>query len=133
MSQVRCLSTLKRAIPLDAQSLTTSCPRITPITLWNTIGASRREALLSEYMPLRKLWNKAKTNYDAAEDKAALDFDSTWLSVFIQNFIELLYTLPAKGQRTFPSWACFLFFLLLPLPPPVNSRNSTHSLFFASR
>ncbi|KAI9496193.1 P-loop containing nucleoside triphosphate hydrolase protein [Zychaea mexicana] len=77
------------------------CLKLVPITIWsNLANDGRREAIMNEYVQLRKLWNSAKKKFDAADDetKESLLFEQKWLSMLLTQFIETVYQIPKEGD-----------------------------------
>ncbi|KAI8377897.1 aquarius, isoform CRA_c [Radiomyces spectabilis] len=79
----------------------TECQKLVSIAIWHNFGqAARREDILSEYVPLRKLWNSSNKKFAAADDdtKGKLIFERNWLSALLREFIGVVYQIPESGD-----------------------------------
>ncbi|KAL0096664.1 aquarius [Phycomyces blakesleeanus] len=77
------------------------CLKLVSISIWSNLAYdSRRESILTEFAPLRKLWNTSQKKLDASDEstKEKLVFERECLSNLMKDFIEIVYRIPKEGN-----------------------------------
>lgn len=75
------------------------------ISIWHNISTEKkRDELLDTNTHLRKAWKASARRYDAADDatKARLRFERSWLYTLVLDFLNVLYSDPAKEGKSSP-------------------------------
>ncbi|KAI8086379.1 P-loop containing nucleoside triphosphate hydrolase protein [Halteromyces radiatus] len=86
---------------LENTTIRTECLKLVTIGIWQNLGHDdRREQILNDYPPVRKLWNSSNKKYNLADDneKEKLDFNRNWLSALLMDFVGKIYEIPAEGK-----------------------------------
>ena len=86
---------------LENKLVKKECLKYVSIGIWTDLAhESKRTSILQERADLAKLWNSRNKKLKAANEEAKeqLEYESSWLSGLMRDYIDLVYKIPAEGE-----------------------------------
>ncbi|RUS34275.1 P-loop containing nucleoside triphosphate hydrolase protein [Jimgerdemannia flammicorona] len=91
---------------LENPIVRSECMRLVSLSIWHCLAnPSRREQQFKHYSPLKKMWNAIEKKFEGSDQatRKKMEFERSWLSVMLKEFIKILYTIPESEDGPAPT------------------------------